>query len=150
MIGGVFFRSTSPSDRVVDIDKTMPDTELIGQPFSQCAHPVTLGCMMSRSKIVDTALARHVYCLLGDLATDEGIQPLLHGRLDIGLRSTGTPANPAYLLARAGNVLWRQSKSHLQVPCQRRCVQRLCQFTVLSELQTAVVAKVALWRDAKQ
>ena len=94
------------SDRVINIDETMHDAEVTGQPFSQRTHTITLGGMMPRGKIVNAALTHYVHRLLGNLATDEGIQPLFHGRLDVGLRGTGTPANPAYQVTGTRDMLW--------------------------------------------
>ena len=81
------------SDRVINVDELVTDSELLGEMLPQCLDTISLGCVMPRRKIMYTALARDVHGLLGDLTTDEGIQSLFNGSIDIGLRRPRTPAD---------------------------------------------------------
>lgn len=74
---------TVASNRIIDVNKPMRQPELLREMFAQCLYAITLGGVMTGSKIMNTALPCHVHGLLRDFTADEGIQAVSGCRLNV-------------------------------------------------------------------
>jgi serine protease DegS len=131
----------------------MRDGELFGQMLAQRLNPVAFRGVMSGSEIMNAGFPRDMHGLLGNLATDEGIQPPRCCRLDPGLGRPGAPAHGFDTLRCTGNVQRHPAQPLLDMRRQRRAVERRRQAPILPQLQVRLTAEAALWlkiQDAGQ
>ncbi len=99
MAGELWQRCSRPLHRIVDIDKTMRDTESRSKMLAQRTHTKALRRVMPGRNISDARLKREMRVVFGHLTTDICINTQGDGLLKKTLCSASTPRNPSHHLA---------------------------------------------------